>query len=110
MWEKNPTRCQKPGAYGVSAIGRPPEKGPFDRFQRNSRISLHFGFWRWTLILAGPKERFIAPSWKTSRASVESPAVFSCERVLGPGSSRRGKSEKLALSVPGEWQLSLTSQ
>src|SRR5208282_2784528 len=48
--EKNPTKCQKPGPCGVSAIGRPPEKGPFDRFQRNSRISLHFGFWRWTLI------------------------------------------------------------
>ncbi len=32
---------------------------------------------------------------------------FFCKRVSGPGSSRREKSEKLALSVPGEWQLSL---
>ncbi len=59
--------------------------------------------------LAGPKERFIAPSSKTSRASVESMAL-SLQKSLGARSNRRGKSEKLALSIPGEWQFSLTPQ
>jgi len=48
--EKNSSNCRKRAASGVSAIRRPPEKLDVDRFRGHARDSLHFDFWRWTLI------------------------------------------------------------
>src|ERR1700683_3518497 len=91
--EKNPTRRQKPRVCGVSAIGRPPEKGPFERFQTNSRISLHFGLGRWTLISQAQRNvsSHLAqrPAGRLSRAK-----PFLLQKSIGSRSSWQGKSEK----------------